>query len=35
MELQASVQAAKKDNLDKQAKNRKIECSVKQFNAKI
>jgi cell division septum initiation protein DivIVA len=34
MELQSSVQSVKKDNMDKQAKNRRLDCSIRQFSAK-
>jgi hypothetical protein len=35
MELQTSVQGVKKENQDKQTKNRKLDCSIRQFNVKI
>ena len=35
MELQGSLQSVKKDNQDKQSKNRRLDCSIRQFNAKI
>ena len=35
MELQTSSQGVKKENLDKQSKNRKLDCSIRQFNVKI
>jgi signal transduction protein with GAF and PtsI domain len=35
MELQATVQNVKKENTDKQAKNRRLDCSIRQFNVKI
>ena len=35
MELQGSLQGVKKDNQDKQSKNRRLDCSIRQFNVKI